>query len=253
MGEVMDFTVQVSPAILMRWLPSEALDRSIVLLDFEADVLKPSCLHLDINVVLNYVALRRRVIGASVDYYVGCTGVRVEVEAASGEIADHSSSQTLNVNYQNAVSRKRTSSIKIAPKVTIKADQAANSLELGEVLLEAGHDSTFTASYAGLERLLTATHFGRAIRWEAAMPRGEKVIGDFLSGNLYLFADCCWRIPLKRGRVSVTPTEVRFFNSERRPVGKMASLVMEYILWQRGIKLMNTNGICTDFVLSTQE
>jgi len=74
------------------------------------------------------------------------------------------------------------------------------------------------------------------------MPRAERVIRDFLIGNLSLFATCSWDGLKRAGRIRLRPENVLFFDAQKKPISATRSLIMQCVLWGQGIKIQNVDG-----------
>lgn len=245
----MTLTLDVTPPVLMQLLTREEIQYAVVLFDLEPDVLPSSNVRLDLNVLLNSIPIPSKFLSSRADFYFGCTGVEIDVATTGGIIESYTPDEVMPTNYQNTVSRKRTSNINIAPKVTYKTGQSEGSVEGGEIALSAEQDSTYSVSFSSSERTLISQNYHQGVKWTLAMPRGAKAISDCLSGNLYLYAECRWQSLPARGEIKVRPTAVGFFDPERRRIGTMRSLVMEFMLWRQGIKPTKADGVAAKFTL----
>lgn len=232
----MIYSLQISKKLLTRWLPPKDKDQRIILIDLEPDIVKDNDLHLDLNVAVHPIRLNLRKIGGLVQYFIGSSAVLVRVEAENGKIKNYSPEQTINVKYNNSITRKRNSTFKVAPEGSLKYGTVEGSIKGIETSFEAGKDSVFSTSYSGEERRLTVLNTGNELEWELLMPRGEKVISDFFTGNIYLFAVCSWSDPLPaKGKIYVRSTKTTFFDENRQPLGKFNSLMMEITLFEEQI------------------
>lgn len=100
---------------------------------------------------------------------------------------------------------------------------------------------------------------GDVVVWSLSLPRGEKVVRDFVFGNLHLFVECVWPKnigglrPETSGRVELRPTDIAFFDSDRRPVSKVQSLLMRYLLWSEDVAIYNTDGVSVRFTAQIRQ
>lgn len=251
--KTMPYKLQISKTVLMRWLSSEIRNQRIALVDLEPDLIDNGDLHLDFNVIFQPIRIERRLIGEYAQYFIGCTAAIIEVEATNGKIEKYTTEHKLDVNYQNSRTRKRNSNFKIAPELQFKSNGSETKMKVVEFGFEAGSESTFSANYTGKERILTAQDMGDAIRWEVVMPRGERVVSDFFSGNLYLFADCSWKSFPARGKFFAKASRVAFFDQNRSPFGKARSLMMEFILYKKGISIKEGTNVDFDFTFKMDD
>jgi hypothetical protein len=227
-------------------LTKEQKGTNVVLLDFKADLEDDRTLRLDLNIVFNPLAVRRGKITA-VDYYVGSTGVEVSLDVHEGKVSQYTGEATLEINYSHSTTVKRKSALSLAPGIKTKRGDWEMDAKLGKISHEASDAHDFTAKFTCKERLLAPVHMGNEVKWRLMLPRGGQVISDFLTGNLYLFAKCFWARTPKSGCIMIRPSDVRFFDDQRRPIGRTRSLIMKYVLWRRGVKLENRDGFLTEF------
>lgn len=242
----MDIHLQISPLNIIPWLSDEERNSSIVLLDFSADIENDKTLRLDLNVVFNPISVRRGIVNR-VDYYVGSTGAEISIEATKGTIRDYTREATLNVKYSNTTKKQRQTTLTLTPIVKMKHGAKEIDAKPGVITQRASHENSFTVTFTSEERILSTSLMHDTIKWTIAEPRGAKAIRDFLIGNLYLFAKCTWLCSQRAGFVIVRPSDVLFFDASRQPLSKIASIFMQYILWEKGIKLSNTDGFRTEF------
>ena len=217
----------------MRWLSPRRRERYIVLLDLEPDFLDEKLLRLDLNIVFNPIAVRREMI-VEEDYYIGSTGARIVLEVDNGVVRDYTPSQSLDVHYKNITNHKRISKLELKPSI--------KSLSAGSITFEANVERIFEADFSGGERTLIPSFQHNVVIWYLEMPRGEKVVRDFLAGNVRLFGVCEFSSRIS-GKIRVRPSDIRFFDSERRPLSKRASIMMRYVLHKRGFKIRGNKGI----------
>ena len=242
----MNIGLSISPPNLVVWLSREERERNVVLIDLDADMEGTETLRLDVNVIFNPLPVRRGTL-TRVDYYIGSTGAEVSVDASGGKVHGHTPAATLDVNYSNATQSRRKAGLTLKPEMKVKDLSRAAEAKLGSVTRAAGQERVQSAAFASAERVLAPVATDDGVKWTVSLPRGEKAVRDFLIGNLYLFAKCTWAGTTKRGRVAVRPSDVRFFDADRRPLGTAQSLVMQFVLWRLGIKLQNRDGFAMTF------
>lgn len=228
----MEKKLYITPPSLLRWLPK--VERNEVLfLDLEPDFLDDNTIRMDLNVVFRPIPIRRGSVQTR-DYYVGSTGARVVFEAFLGRVKNYTRATSLKVDYENTYRRSRQTSVKISPK--IESDSKVK-VELGEATFDKNIERSFTTRFSGAERTLSDVNFGYGVEWEVKLPEGQ-LIRDYLIGNLFLYVEASWDVDSKEGSVEVRPSDVLFFDSDRRIVGdRVKALAMRYVLWKQGIKL----------------
>ena len=238
---LMELNLRISPPKLLPWLASEQRRRTVLLLDAETDLLGPDCLRIDLNIVFNPIAVRMGTV-LKADYFVGSTGAEIFVEAVGGRVSSYSGALELNVDYTNATTHVRKSGVSLSPEVKSKSGSTEESLKLGEISWGAKTEREHKVSFSCSEMTLVPIDTGNAVRWRLDTPKGEKAVRDFLIGNLFLFAECTWKTPGKRGRFGARPSDIRFFDDQRRALGKVSSYLMLYRLWRKGLTPMNEEG-----------
>jgi hypothetical protein len=234
---------------LSPWLSEDDRKRNVVLLDMCPDVPGTNRLRLDLNVIFSPIPVRHGLTQRA-DYWVAPTTVRVELVTKAATIGDHTEAIPLKATYKNSFSRAQSQTIKLSPSMQIPTPAGPISASASEFSYQSQKQYTFETSYSGSEFVLTPTSYGDRIRWELVIPRGQKIIRDFLAGNLYLYGECDWTsLPLD-GHIEVVP-DVRFFSPERHPLGQMQSLAMQLILWSKRIRILNRDGFITNFTLES--
>ena len=84
---------------------------------------------------------------------------------------------------------------------------------------------------------LSDVNFDHGVEWEVKLPEGQ-LLRDYLMGNLYLYVESSWNASTKEGRIEVRPSDLLFFDSDRRVIGNPTkALAMRYALWRQGIRL----------------
>jgi hypothetical protein len=237
-----DIFLLIDPPILFPWQTPEDKRLSVVLLGLACDLPEVGKLRMDLDVVFNPLPIRRGKF-AREDFWVGSTGVEVALVARDGIVLDSTRSMTIEVSYSNKTTGTQNVSIALSPAV--KKKKAQEEFEVGGLglTMSRGRQREFATTFDNEERILAASLAGDTVRWLLMLPHGDKAVRDFLFGNLYLFATCNWPKGGVAGEVFVRPLDVLFFGSDRRPLNRTKSLAMEYVLWRRGVKLKNRDGI----------
>ena len=238
--------LRVNSGNLLPWMSDEERDANVMLLDFDVDREGERELRIDLNVVFNPIPVRRGMVTLA-DYYIGSTGAKISVKASRGVVRDWTQAATLSVEYTNTTKRQRKVGVSISPSVKKKSGSDELDLEVGSITRDATEERSYTASFASEERLLTPQQMNDTIKWTIAVPHGEKVIRDFIAGNLYLFAECCWASDPKSGRITIRPSNILFFDAKRRELNLTKSLLMRYVLWLNDRHIANPDGFVIDF------
>ena len=72
------------------------------------------------------------------------------------------------------------------------------------------------------------------------------MVRDFIAGNLRLFGICECSSSIS-GKIYVRPSDIRFFDNKRKPLSKVGSLMMRYVLHKRGYSIRGKQGIGVSF------
>jgi hypothetical protein len=230
----MNKTLYFFPPKLIHWLDDEFRKMSVLLLDIEPDFIDDNKIHLDLNIIFRSIPVKSGTLQCR-DYYVGSTGARIIFKAIGGEVKDYTGPMTLTVDHEQTFERSRRSGVNVAPAIEGGKELKA---KVGEITFQKDAKRTFTLKFSSSERSLAPVFMHDTVEWEIALPKGEKAIRDYLFGNLYLYVDSEWACERKEGQVEVRPSDILFFDSERRAIGgPKGSLVMLYKLWKQGIKI----------------
>jgi len=230
----------ITPPALMPWQRKDKLS-NVLFLDLSPDFLDDETIRIDLNIVFRPIPVKRGWLQIR-DYYVGSTGARVTFEAVGGEVKNYTKATSFRVDYENTYKRSQLSAVKVSPKIEIGSDV---SLDLGEISLDKDEERTYTAKFSGSERMLSDVDLGNAVEWEIAIPPGQ-VLRDYLIGNLYLYVESSWQQNKKEGRIELRPSDISFFDSQRRLVGSIkGAFAMLYKLYQKGIRVNRQNVVVT--------
>lgn len=242
----MSVCLRISPPNILPWLSAEERRRTVVLFDFDADTECERTLRFTLNVIFRPISIPVGLVNQR-DYYVGSTGADIFVETKDGSILQFTRGATLSVDYSNTTRRQRSSLVSLAPALKTKNGAKELEAKLGSITFGAEQEQVLAAKFSSEERALVAINLGDTIHWSVALPRGERIIRDFLLGNLNLYAVCRWPRDPMRGRISARPSDVRFFDPDRRPLGATQSIVMAFVLWRKGITVQNSDGMYVEF------
>jgi hypothetical protein len=238
---------QFSPKQLGRWLSPADVQRRIVIVDTEVDEAPKGGLRIDLTVAFNAIPVRSGLLVRET-FYIGCSSARASVQAVGGTIVAHSGDHTINVTYNNELSYTRSSETVIEPKITRKDEQGELSASAGSVSFGASEQRKFVTAFSGIERLLAAVIAGPQVTWIVDQPRGDKAVRDYLLGMLHVWATINWPAGSASWRIEVQPDDIRFFDGDKRPIKKISSLVMKYILARRkALRLDDLSGPVVEF------
>jgi hypothetical protein len=225
-------SLSITPRALLRWLPQEDRSNGVVFLDLEPHFIDEKTIRLDLNIVFRPIPIRRGTISTR-DFYVGSTGARVVFEAFHGQVNQYTPAAILDVNYENTYKRSRSNAVKLSPQVEA-GDAKAN---VGEITFTKDTESTFVTRFTASESVLSLAFLGNAVEWELVLPK-HQALRDYLLGNLFLYVESSWDAETKEGMIEVRPSDIRFFDSERRVISDvMNSVAMRWALFKRGIKV----------------
>lgn len=231
----------IDPPSLLRWLPKEDRD-NVLFLDLEADFLDDRTIRLDLNIVFRPIPIRRGKLQTK-DYYVGSTGARITFDAFLGRIKNYTCGAPLKVDYEHTNTHSQKTSVKIAPTNEVSDMLGAR---IGEVTFDKNVERVFTSRFSGAEKILSDVNLGHAVEWEIKLPDGQ-ALRDYLYGNLYLFVESSWDAVAKKGRIEVRPSDLLFFDSDRKAIGdRRKALAMRFALWRQGIRL-NPDSLIVNF------
>src|SRR5262245_32601932 len=181
--------LRIDPPLLTPWMGEKDRNRNVLLLDLDADMDTEGATIIDLDVAFNARPIPCGVM-RTVDFYVGSTGALISVTAIKGSITSHTGPATLGVKYANSRTTKRNTSVSFSPK--LKATQGHSQQEVSGFAInrDVSDAFSFKAEFASEERYLATKRFDDSIEWSIQMPRGEKIVRDYLFGNLYLSATC---------------------------------------------------------------
>jgi hypothetical protein len=225
-----------TPPRLLAFMSDEQKSRSLLLIDLKTRVVSEISSRFDLILIFRSVAIRRGIITPS-DYYVGTTGASIVLKAFNGDVVEYSGSSKLAVEHEVTIGKESSTGAKLTPELKMKV--GANELETRIGSTEAAQKDTATLhiKFSSEEMPLVALNLKDAVEWQIDTHRGEKAIRDFLVGTVQLYAVFHWATLTKAGRLRANPTDILFFDRNRRPLSRRSSLLMLWVLWKRGIKI----------------
>jgi hypothetical protein len=192
----------------------------VLYLDLEPDF-KDKTIRIELNVVFWPIALTLPGAQPKTEFYVGSTGARIFFQTNKGKVTEYKRGALLKVDYENSYKRLRNSTVKLSPQIETGSMVKAGA---GDVTFEKDEERTFTAKFSGFERVLADTNLGWGVKWDLKLPPGQ-VIRDYLEGNLYLYVEFSWDNDHRNGSIELTPSDILFFDSNRRVVTNPAKLL----------------------------
>jgi hypothetical protein len=240
------------PRLLLGSMPHEERVLCVMLLGLDAESPARDSLRLLLHVIFQPIVIRRRRLTTS-DYYVATTGGTVAVRGLNAKVVEHTGPDLVAVQCDVSVVQEIAGSRKLVPE--LKGKLGATELEVKPGSVERGEKSTVASGikFASEEMLLAPTNLGDEVDWRIDSHRGEKAVRDFLVRNLDLEATFRWKTEIRSGTVRACPSDISFFDSSKRRLSKKASILMRYVLWKKGVRIANVNGVEVRFVEQQDE
>ena len=231
---------------LLESIPHEERDRYVMLLDLDAHSPRPGFLRLLLRVVFRPIAIRRGWLTRA-DYYIATTGAVVKVEAANSEVISHTGPTTITVDYDAKIEKEKSNQQKFEPE--LKGKFSAMDLEIKPGALQRERKITLSSGvkFSSEEMLVAPTNLGDAIEWRIDGHRAEKAVRDFPVEDVALEVTLRWKTASRRGKVQARPSEVSFFDSSKRRLSRMQSIMMVWVLKQKGITVQHLDGFKVAF------
>jgi len=247
-------SLSIDPPLLSRFLPPAVKASTISLLDFDADSVSDDTLRLDVNVTFKSITIRRRSRIPYADAYIGTRGAEITVTFEQNPtINEHTPGRVFEVNHEHTTTVKRASSFSFKPKVSVKKPNAFEfDIEPGGHSQDTGRETAYKTSFKCGERSLDVVNDGDLITWRLDLPN-HNVIRDFAYGNLHLYLECSWKylangaLPPKQGAITLHPTDVTFFDKDRKPAVGLNLLFLKYFYWVSDRKISHPDGISVRF------
>jgi hypothetical protein len=233
--------LRIVPQRLVRDLTPEERNQNPILLDVKATTKGHESISFQLDIIFQSIAISRGLIVKS-PFYVGTIGAEVTITATGAEVIDYTRSSPIPVQYTHGTQVDDASGFKVAPELGSKSVKA----KVGSFEKNAKRKGESKAEYSSEEALLVATVLGDTIRWNIDTHRAEKVVRDFLIGNKSLNAIFKWKPTSRVGSIQIRP-DIRFFDTDKRPLSRQASLMMRFVLWQRNFRLENEAGFQFSF------
>ena len=226
-------------------MPTQEKQRTPVLFDLTAESTTDRASQvLKLDVVFHAVHFKRPLSRGL--WYAATTGAEIELRADGASILQYTDAIPLTVSHTNSETLKRSVGVEIKPTVEAEFPGAKAKVGLGELKDEHAEERIAQAQYTNTEPQLAVEKLGDTVVWMMDLPRGEKVVRDFLFQNLPLSAEVKWKDNSRNGSLSVLSTSIKFFDTEKRPLEGYRSLLAEFYLFCRG-GLQNATGIQVNF------
>ena len=236
----------INPPNLSQWLSEEEKNSCVMRLEIEPDLIDKETLRLDLNIIFDRIAVRRGVVQKA-DYYIGTTGGEIYVELIGGVVKNHTGDQKIQVNYHTEKERTQRSDFTLEPSLSYKDKGKESQIKLGNIGWESGTSRKCTTSFEGFERILQCINSRNSVKWIIALPKTDHIIQDFIAGNLYLYFEGRWSNGPRYGKIRIRPSDIRFFNDKKEPISGKKNIGMLFVIWRKGIRVMNKDGVGLSF------
>jgi hypothetical protein len=231
----------------MSWIPRDAQKRSIALFDFEPDILPNGEVRIDLRVAFRCIEVRVQRGLQHADFYIGCQSAAVRVEVEGSSLTEHTQGAVLSVDYTDRMKRTRNSKMTVEPELEGKLAAGEVKAKLGGAEFEAGSESEFERSFKYDDRVLAAVCLGNGVEWRLDSPSPTLAVRDFLFCNLHLFVQgkCTGSV---RGQITVRPSDITLFDSQRRPLQRANSIILLFKLYRKRKRVFRPQGITVNFL-----
>jgi hypothetical protein len=234
-------TIVIDPPLLMSWMSERQRDQSVLLFDLEVTILAEERIRFDLNIIFQSIKVRggrasRR------NRYVGTTGAEVGIELMTNALKTWTNSAAIEVRYELKAAAGNERTLSLAPSAEAEAGEVKAKVKSGSLSLQRNSSLQQSIAYNSKEFTLTPIPWRTGVKWTYSLPAGPKAIRDFLVGYLPLFAEFDGPAMNICGRITLAPEDVRFFNSNKKPISLVRSLYMHAVLWKRGIVIQNEDG-----------
>ncbi len=238
-----------TPRQLDRELSDDERRRSLVTLEVLPDVDGDGGFRFDLDCVFQVIAFRTR--GKPANYYAGSGGGQVEFVAHYGQILDHTPAVQIAVEHVSSYARARKATFGIKPEIELKEGGSTATASGGEATLQIGQNETHETKLTLTECSLSVIRHAGSVAWDLAQPRVAFAVQDFVSANLALFATARWARSDRNGKIRFTPDRLEFYDVNRRPLGKLKSLLMWRTLRRFTKDVHHGDGVSLDFEVKT--
>lgn len=242
--------ITIDPPLLLSLLSQEERDTNVMLIDLEADKINRSNIRLNLNVIFKTKVIRRGKIKKT-NWYIGTTGGEVNVLLPGTQVVKYADGNALKVNYSNTIEGTRTVGLDIKPVIKTEKAGSKSEISFGGITYDKGSKYAYLSTFEGTERTLAVINEVESISWIIDLPRGGKVVRDFLIGNLYLYADFNMRSLklINKCRLMIRPSNISLFNSKKIEMDRAKSILMLHYLRIKGYSIKNPDGFDFTFTL----
>jgi len=229
----MAFKLRIVPDV--RDLIQEQRDRKILLPYVTVKSAGHQSDRLELNLVLQAMAISRKRPTRS-QFYIAAIGAEITLTAIGAEIIDYTKSSSIPVEYTTSRQTEKGRVGKIDPELKSELGKAKAEVKVGTFEMSSKETRGSSVKYSSEEDVVVATAFADTIRWNIDIPRGEKAVRDFLLGNRLLHATFKWKGTARKGKIQ-SRSDILFFDSNKRVLSPLASLMMRFVLWRQKINL----------------
>lgn len=198
-------------------LSPDAVRRALIFLEFATQQLGASECRIYVEVAFNAPRLGKR-------HFWGCRGGRVSLDpGVDGKATGWTPAVCVEGEYTAGDPvGKLNASVSLAP----------SGLSEGTLSLSGGKESQpqATTDYRNVEEVVSPLRQGRGVEWEIRVPKGYKLVAEYLRVELKLYADCTWRRLPSTGYVHVEPIGEGIFLESGEPLSDRKNIIAKYML-----------------------
>jgi hypothetical protein len=174
--------------------------------------------------------------------FLGCAGWSLSISATDFVFEEWTPDKTVNV--RNKMSSESEREAAISPNVKIESEAGA-SAEVSAVTATFGDKDSQEVMFDSQEAILKAlmSAYRERMTWDLTMPRGKKVIRDFLQENVELFALAhCLSSPITC-RIEGYPTAAVFLDSRYAELGPLQRLALRIVCMRQGLPRLERHKV----------
>jgi hypothetical protein len=220
-------TIDITGGISQQ-LPTSMRKRSTLLLDAEAELLSPTSIRLNLNLVFRHVVLKNQNIFEHEDWLIGSTGAQAMVRVDnSGAVVGHTGETILPTEVTLKEGERRSATAVLKPSVKKGEGEEASEISLGEVKFGKASTRSAEVVYPFEERELAVAKLPDQVEWIYTMPGGPKVTLPLKFGNVPLSATGEWAGKKIGGFISARPLDLQCAR-RGKPLPFLKSLAAEF-------------------------
>lgn len=216
--------------------PFQLSSTAFIAASFHGELQPPGLIKLKVQIAFRPLPVKKGVVVVT-ECYIGTTGARVLVEATNATLQNLTSDSKVETQHEVAATDGTTAIV--SPSVKLSDAEVS----LGSV--ERAGSTTRKVSFSSGEALLVGTVLGpNAIQWSLRPHSGEKVVAEYLEGNLELLAHATWEgESYPTFLSSVEPRDRRFFGPKGKSLSLLASVALKLRLSREGIETPSYEAI----------